>query len=433
MLLLPVAFCILPAALAHQQEQYPKPLLHTPEQHPARHVLILNIRGLHAGDLDQWIVLHPQSALAALSERGVTYTNAHLVWNTEAAGLLALATGGTPLSTGVYASLSGIGLAPATACVTTSSPHTAERVNDIFEMVHAAGGVTAWAGASEEEVDLMRGASGTGLTDGKVFASAGNNAAAMDTLRTETLLEWITGRYDHASRAAGEPELFGATLTSFAASGGYTDRCGQIDAVMKSRLQYIDGLIARIVAALRAQQIWDSTWIVVTAASTSSPPWPQAARSLPSTAIASTVASVSADACVRVDALAMIWLRRHDDAAPVTRQLEAHAAALGIAEIWTPERLALLFAPPADDPRRPDLVLVPAAGMRWTTKGQGRTADLDAHVALLISGAQFHSRRDPTPVPTTQAAALLLRALGMEKLDLKALHHEHSPALPGIF
>jgi hypothetical protein len=52
---------------------------------------------------------------------------------------------------------------------------------------------------------------------------------------------------------------------------------------------------------------------------------------------------------------------------------------------------------------------------------------------MLVSGAQFSRRSDPTPVPTTQAAALLLRALGLEKLELDAQHHEHAPALPGIF
>jgi hypothetical protein len=52
---------------------------------------------------------------------------------------------------------------------------------------------------------------------------------------------------------------------------------------------------------------------------------------------------------------------------------------------------------------------------------------------LLISGKQLTGRFDPTYVPTTQLGPLLLRALGMEKFDLDALHKEHSPALPGIF
>jgi hypothetical protein len=59
--------------------------------------------------------------------------------------------------------------------------------------------------------------------------------------------------------------------------------------------------------------------------------------------------------------------------------------------------------------------------------------DEDTHVALLVSGAQLTGRYDPTWVPTTQLAPLLLRALGMEKFDLQSLHLEHSPALPGIF
>jgi hypothetical protein len=84
-------------------------------------------------------------------------------------------------------------------------------------------------------------------------------------------------------------------------------------------------------------------------------------------------------------------------------------------------------------------VLFPAPGILWKSSARnGTTAqagfrDEDKHVALLVSGAQLTCRTDPTSVPTSQTAAMLLRALGMEKLDLPALHREHSPALPGIF
>ena len=57
----------------------------------------------------------------------------------------------------------------------------------------------------------------------------------------------------------------------------------------------------------------------------------------------------------------------------------------------------------------------------------------DTHVAMLISGTQLTAPTDPTWVPTTQLGPLLLCVLGMEKFDLDALHHEHTPALPGIF
>ena len=87
----------------------------------------------------------------------------------------------------------------------------------------------------------------------------------------------------------------------------------------------------------------------------------------------------------------------------------------------------------------PDIVLQPELGVLWGAQGDsaleafGGMLDEDTHVALLVSGAQLTGRYDPTYVPTTQLGPLLLRALGMEKFDLKALHLEHSPALPGIF
>ena len=87
----------------------------------------------------------------------------------------------------------------------------------------------------------------------------------------------------------------------------------------------------------------------------------------------------------------------------------------------------------------PDIILQAEYGVLWSSAGDkalaahGGMLDEDTHVALLISGKQLTGRFDPTYVPTTQLGPLLLRALGMEKFDLDALHKEHSPALPGVF
>src|SRR5260370_41705723 len=86
------------------QEQYPKPLIHTPTDHPAARVILISIDGMHALDLATWVAAHPRSALGELSARGVTYTNAHVPWADPAAGLVALATGGTPLTTVILSS-----------------------------------------------------------------------------------------------------------------------------------------------------------------------------------------------------------------------------------------------------------------------------------------------------------------------------------------
>src|SRR5262249_21747900 len=67
------------------------------------HVLLLSVDGLHASDLARWAAEHPGSNLAALSHRGFTYANASASTPSDSfPGLLALVTGGSPRTTGVY-------------------------------------------------------------------------------------------------------------------------------------------------------------------------------------------------------------------------------------------------------------------------------------------------------------------------------------------
>ena len=72
--------------------------------------------------------------------------------------------------------------------------------------------------------------------------------------------------------------------------------------------------------------------------------------------------------------------------------------------------------------RMPDIVLLAQPGVLWVKPGEGTWAshggwrDEDTHVALLVAGAHLSGRVDKTPVPTSQLAPLLLRALGMGKV-----------------
>src|SRR5450432_4459432 len=67
------------------------------------HVLLVSVDGLHALDVARFIESHPRSALAELSRRGVTYTNARTPANSDSfPGLLALVTGGSPISHGLF-------------------------------------------------------------------------------------------------------------------------------------------------------------------------------------------------------------------------------------------------------------------------------------------------------------------------------------------
>src|SRR4029079_10453947 len=138
------------------------------------HVLLLSIDGMHAIDLARFVADHPDSALAQLAAAGRTYTNATATRPSDSfPGMLAMVTGGTPRSTGVYyddgydrslASASGACVPgarvpwkanldvlpfsftttinpallprdPADGCVSRVWPHQFPRVNNVFELV----------------------------------------------------------------------------------------------------------------------------------------------------------------------------------------------------------------------------------------------------------------------------------------------------------
>jgi len=66
-------------------------------------VLLISIDGLHALDVANYVAHHPGSALAELSGRGVTFTNARTPANSDSfPGLLALVTGGSPRTHGLF-------------------------------------------------------------------------------------------------------------------------------------------------------------------------------------------------------------------------------------------------------------------------------------------------------------------------------------------
>ena len=67
------------------------------------HVLLISVDGLHALDVANYVEAHPNSALAELSQHGVTFSNARTPFNSDSfPGLLALVTGGSPISHGLF-------------------------------------------------------------------------------------------------------------------------------------------------------------------------------------------------------------------------------------------------------------------------------------------------------------------------------------------
>jgi predicted AlkP superfamily pyrophosphatase or phosphodiesterase len=227
------------------------------------HVLLISVDGLHALDVANFVESHPESALAELSEHGVTYSNARTPANSDSfPGLLALVTGGSPISHGLFYDVSydrtvfdptntkctgGAGnmmvydesidvynaafvsqnvidtaklprVLDANGKCVPQFPHNAIRTNTIFEVVRAAGGHTAWAD-KHPAYDLVNGPSGKGVDDlytPEITNTGGFDATVSvvctvenDQKKVKAIINEIHGLRHDGSSGAGVPVVFG--------------------------------------------------------------------------------------------------------------------------------------------------------------------------------------------------------------------------------
>jgi predicted AlkP superfamily pyrophosphatase or phosphodiesterase len=228
-----------------------------------RHVLLISVDGLHALDVAKFVDRHPNSALAELSDHGITYSNARTPANSDSfPGLLALVTGGSPVSHGVFYDVSydrtyfdptntTCAGSPGNNMVFDESidlyntanisldvidpsklprrldekgkcvpvyPHNAIKSNTIFEVVKAAGGRTAWAD-KHPAYDLVNGPSGKGVDDlytPEITNVNGFDATASvvctvanDQKKVKAIINEIHGLNHDGSAGPGVPAVFG--------------------------------------------------------------------------------------------------------------------------------------------------------------------------------------------------------------------------------
>jgi len=232
--------------------------------HGIKHVLLISVDGLHALDVANYVAAHPNSALAELSHHGLTYSDARTPSLSDSfPGLLALVTGGSPLSHGLFYDVSfnrSIFDPANTACqgqpgnvqvydesvdkytgnppvslnvldpaalpryinedgqCAPKYPHNAIRTNTIFEVVKAAGGRTAWAD-KHPAYDLVNGPSGKGvddlftpeITNNNGFDATGSVVCTVlnDQLKVQAILNEIHGLTHDGLHHTGVPAVFG--------------------------------------------------------------------------------------------------------------------------------------------------------------------------------------------------------------------------------
>jgi predicted AlkP superfamily pyrophosphatase or phosphodiesterase len=227
-----------------------------------KHVLLISVDGLHALDVADYVQSHPNSALAQLSRSGITYSNARTPANSDSfPGLMALVTGGSPVTSGLFYDVSydrtifdptnttcsgGAGntmvfdesvdlynasnvslnvIDPAKlprildhgACVPLW-PHNAIRTNTIFEVVKAAGGHTAWAD-KHPAYDWVNGPSGNGVDD--LYTPEVTNVGGLDNTvsvvctvendskKVQAIINEIHGLNHDGTPGPGVPAVFG--------------------------------------------------------------------------------------------------------------------------------------------------------------------------------------------------------------------------------
>jgi hypothetical protein len=517
-----------------------------------KHVLLISVDGLHALDVANYIKANPGSALARLAGHGITYSNARTPANSDSfPGLLALVTGGSPVSHGLFYDVSydrtifdptnptcsgqpGINMIfdesidqyvtgtdglpvslnkinPAALpnffdkngnCV-RMFPHDAMRSNTIFEVVKSEGGRTAWAD-KHPAYDLVNGPSGKGVDD--LFTPEVTNVGGLDNtvsvvctvqndaLKVQAIINEIHGFNHDRTSKPGVPAVFGMNFQAVSVGqkllennkipaggvpcpidanpplngkpGGYADGSGTPTDVLAYGLQQTDAALGSVIQALKDQGIYESTLFIVSAKHGQSPINPAkvkkpghfadivAALALSQGAAndPGVVAIANANACspgpgtgagcgfVQDDDIALIWLGVQDQGQTdaVAAYLNANAPALFIDEVMSGPELALKFNSPPTDSRTPDVIVQPIYGTTYTaskTKNaeHGGFSFGDTNVGLIVSNPELHSRLVKTPVATSQVAPSILRALGINPSDLKAVRQEGTEVLPFLF
>ncbi len=481
----------LAANAANAQSQF----RHLPHGSEIRHVLLISIDGMHALDLERQVQQHPDSALAELSRHGVRYTGASSSKPSDSfPGLLAMVTGGSPASTGVFYDDSydrGFFPPGTTNCSGTPGaealfdesiddathlainpvllpvgpdckpvyPHQFLKVNTVFEVVKHSGRRTAWAD-KHPAYELVNGPSGKGvddlytpeitIVDGADATTSVVTTADNDALKVDAIINELKGRDHSGARYVGVPAMLGMNFQAVsvgqkiakdavkAQAGGYVDADGTPSAVLAYGFERTDAALARMIATLKSTGLYDSTLVIVSAKHGQSPIDP--ARSLKAGKLSQKLAATplaGAIAQVTEDDVALIWLKDASKTKAVADLLRANQSAWNIQDVLAGPSLTLRFNDPARDTRTPDIVVLPNPGVIFTSSGKkiaehGGFSDADTNVALLVSNPGLTARVIKSPVQTTQIAPTILDALGLEPHELAAVRREHTSVLPGL-
>lgn len=380
------------------------------------------------------------------------------------------------------------------------------RTNTIFGVVHAAGGYTAWSDKHPSYSAVSGPGNGTNVDDyyspeinsvpvplpgvsfentscdplpdqthvsaSDSWTSSFQNIQCYDQLKVNAVLNWINGRTHNGSAPAPRPEIFGMNFQvvsvgqkliekSLKLTGGYEDAQGTPTPSLLSEIEFADTSIGEMVAALKANGIFDDTLIVISAKHGQSPV--DSSRYLgistkagdpittsPATILESLIPFSESPANANgvgptEDDVSLVWLSNSAQTADAVGMLESQSPSTdniaGIGQIFYGPGIAQLFnppgLPPAGDPRTPDILVTPNIGVTYSGSGKklaehGGFSHDDTNVIMLLSNPNFRPETVTAPVETAQIAPTILAALGLDPFALQAVQLEHTQLLPAV-
>jgi len=361
-------------------------------------------------------------------------------------------------------------------------PHNFLRVNTVFEVVKAAGGYTAWSD-KHRAYDFVLGPSGTGVNDlfspeiasnpvpltaapydvtnchtlpdpnpSGDWTSSFADIQCYDTIKVQAILNEIDGKTHDGMASAPVPTLFGMNFQavsigqklvekSIGMTGGYADALGAPSPALLGEIQFIDASIGRMVEHLKRQGLYDSTLIIVTAKHGQSPidpdrilriPADDPSLTSPSAFLPSTLVAQALE-----DDISLIWLTDQSQTTTAALSISQNLSTLGGGEVFAVNSMKLLFADPLKDPRTPDIIVQPNVGVVYTggTKKiaeHGGFAHDDTNVIILVSNPELNRQVYTGSVETRQVPLTILRALGLNPMQLQAVQIEGGSPLPGL-
>ncbi len=271
-------------------------------------------------------------------------------------------------------------------------PHSFVRVNNVFEIVKQHGGYTAWSD-KHPAYEWLSGPSGRGLDDlfaleqdslipGTKIKTTGSfkSERDFDEARVKAVINEMKGMDSTGSHAAPVPTLFGMNFQAVSVGqklpksgpgdsagliGGYLDASGKPNTGLAMQLDYVDGALGELVAALKANKLYGSTLIIVASKHGQSPIDPASFQPLdddPYTKTPGYGFHIADDA-------SLIWLKPQTRAANLDAAqayLTKSAKALGIGKLLTPGEMAAFYQDPAKDSRTPDFMVGVNPGVVYT-------------------------------------------------------------------